>query len=48
MSDMTSLERMLKAANLGMPDSVAVALYMGNNGTKIGGALGHEYCQSGD
>lgn len=48
MSDMTSLERMLRASNLEMPDRVPVAPYMGNHGAKIGGALGHEYCQSGE
>ena len=44
---LTSLERIICAARLRVPDVVPVAPYVGNHGAKIGGALLGEYCSNG-
>lgn len=44
---LTSLERIICAARMQVPDVVPVAPYMGNHGAKIGGALLGEYCSNG-
>jgi len=44
---MTSLERILAAQRLEMPDVVPVAPYMGNHGARVAGVPIGEYCRSG-